>query len=81
MPALAAGSVLAVVVFAGLSGGSEGATSSNTSTFGSNPGAVDTGLTVPVSTLAPVVIATDPAVVKSQLSQSLSQGMYGEEGT
>ena len=78
MPALAAGSVLAVVVFASLSGGSEGATS-NTSPFGSNPGAVDTGLTVPVSTLSPVVIATDPAVVKSQLSQPLSQGMYGEE--
>jgi len=78
MPALAAGSVLAVVVFAGFSGGSDGATS-DSNPYGENPGAVDTGLTVPVSTLEAVVIATDPALVKSQLTQPLSQGMFGEQ--
>ena len=81
MPALAAGSVLAVVVFAGFSGGSDGATSDGTSPYGENQGAVDTGLTVPVSTLEPVVIATDPAVVKTQLTQPLTQGMSGDQVT
>ena len=77
MPALAAGSVLAVVVFAGFSGGSD--ETSGASPYGENPGAVDTGLTVPVSTLSPVVIATDPALVKTQLTQPISQGMSGEQ--
>ncbi|MDO8362609.1 MAG: peptidoglycan-binding domain-containing protein, partial [Actinomycetota bacterium] len=78
MPAIAAGAVLAVVVFVGFSGGDDAAPAAS-NPLGENPGAVDTGLTVPLSTLVPVVIATDPGMVKTQLSQPLSKGMFGDE--
>lgn len=77
-PAVAAGAVLAVVVFVGLSGSGDGG-GTTTDSFGENPGAVDTGLTVPDSTLVPVVIGTDPGVTKTQLAQPLSSGMFGDD--
>ncbi|MEZ5270777.1 MAG: L,D-transpeptidase family protein [Ilumatobacteraceae bacterium] len=70
--------VLGVVVFAGFSGKDDAATSAET--IGSNPGAIDDSLlTVPATTLAPVVIGSDPTIVKTQLSQTLSKGMWGDE--
>ena len=61
-----------------------GMTSTSTSTSTSttlrdNPGEVDPSLTVPPSTQPQVVIPTDPAVVKTQLSQPLSHKMQGDE--
>lgn len=76
MPAIAAAGVLGVVVFIGFSGGDDG---SDASAPGTNPGAIDASLTVPASTAAPVVVVTDPAVQKSQLSQTLRRGMFGDE--
>jgi hypothetical protein len=76
MPAIAAAGVLGVVVFAGFSGGDD---PSNAGSPGENPGAVDSSLTVPVSSEPPVVVVTDPAQQKSQLSQTLRKGTYGDE--
>jgi hypothetical protein len=74
LPAIAAAAVLGVVVIAGVSkGGSSGAP-------GNNPGAVDPkGLTVPSSTQPAVVIDTDPAIPKTQLTQTLRIGSAGEQ--
>jgi hypothetical protein len=75
LPAIAAAGVLGIAVFAGFSGGDE----SPDVVAGENPGAVDDSLlTIPASTLTPVVVNTDPAVVKTQLDRALSKGMYGE---
>ncbi len=80
MPVIAAAGLLGAVVFVGFSGGDDEASGSPT---GSDQLTVATAdgslLTVPGVTLAPVVIATDPAKVKSQLTQSLSRGMYGDQ--
>ena len=80
MPVIAAAGLLGAVVFVGFSGGDDkaagSATGSDQSTVLSDDGSL---LTVPGSTLAPVVIATDPGKVKSQLTSSLSKGMYGDE--
>ena len=78
-PALAAAAVLAVVVFVGFSGSDDEQASGGNATDG---GIVDdSSLTVPGSTLVPVVIGTDPATVKTQLSSPLSKGMFGDEVT
>ncbi len=81
MPAIAAGGVLAAVLFVGFSGGDEKQASG--SSPGTNPGAVNgvdgSALTVPGSTLVPVLIATDPATVKTQLGKSLSKGTFGDD--
>ncbi len=82
MPAIAAGGVLAAVVFVGFSGGDDqqaNGIAAGTSTSG--VGVDGSTLTVPGSTLVPVVIGTDPATVKTQLTGSLSKGSYGEEVT
>ena len=86
--------MLAAVVFAGSTtgGSSQGAdptlgstttgntTSTSTSTtLRDNPGDVDSSLTVPPSTQPQVVIPTDPAIVKTQLSRSLSYKDKGDE--
>jgi hypothetical protein len=76
MPAIAAAGVLGVVVFAGFSGGDD---ASNASSPGTNPGAIDASLTAPTSTVAQVVVVTDPAQQKSQLTQTLRRGMYGDD--
>ena len=77
MPAIAAAGVLAVVVFVGFSGNDDETAAG--SVPGNNPGAADTGLTVPVSTSPQVVIPTDPAIPKTTLSDSLFKGTFGEE--
>ena len=80
MPAIAAAAVLGVVVFMGFSGGSSGSTAPADSPSGSNPGEVDgTALTVPATTLPPVVINTDPAIQKTSLASSLRKGSYGDD--
>lgn len=80
MPAIAAGAVLVVVVFIGFSGGDDSQVSGGSSDSTSATVGVDgSALTVPGSTLAPVVIATDPAAVKTQLTSSLHKGSYGDE--
>lgn len=79
LPAAAAAGVLALVVLAGVSGRGDSSSPSG----GTEPasGVVDTGLTVPQSTLAPVVIVTDPGQVKTQLGQTLSKGMVNSDVT
>jgi len=80
MPVIAAAGVLGAVVFVGFSGGNDEASGISGGTDQSIALATDgSALTVPGSTLAPVVIATDPATVKTQLTSSLSKGMYGAE--
>ncbi|NMD23947.1 MAG: murein L,D-transpeptidase [Actinobacteria bacterium] len=79
MPVIAAGAVLAVVVFVGFSGDDQQAAGSPTTASGSVVAADGSALTVPGSTLPPLVIVTDPAAVKSQLTSSLSKGMYGDD--
>lgn len=75
MPAIAAGLVLTVVVFAGFSGSDPSVTGAPP---GTNPGEV-TGLTVPGQTTPQVVVNTDPALPKTTLSQTLRKGMFGDE--
>jgi hypothetical protein len=81
MPALAAGAVLVVVVFIGFSGGDDkkASGSSTDATAQTIVGPDGSMLTVPGSTLPPVVIATDPAQAKTQLTKSLGKGAYGDE--
>jgi len=75
MPAIAAAGVLSVVVFAGFFGGDDPSDAA-----GENPGSVDmSGLTVPSSTTPQVVLATDPNLQKTPLSQTLRKGMFGDE--
>ena len=74
-PALAAAGVLAIVVFIGFSGGGgkgdAGPVDAVTTVSGTVP---TTGSTVPQ-----VVVNPDPAVQKTQLSQTLGKGMFGDE--
>ena len=74
-PALAAAGVLLIVAFVGFSGGggSTGADPADavTTISGTVP---TTGTTVPQ-----VVVNPDPAVQKTQLSQTLGKGMFGDE--
>ncbi len=80
MPVVAAAGVLGAVVFVGFSGGNDEASGISGGTEQSAVFAVDGSvLTVPGSTLLPVLIGTDPATVKTQLTSSLSKGMYGDE--
>jgi hypothetical protein len=81
LPAIAAAAVLGLVVLAGVSGrgGSEAPGAAPATTPGVSLDPSDTGMTVPPSTLDPVVIATDPAVTKTQLTQALGPGMVGDE--
>lgn len=93
-PVLAAGAMLAAVVFAGSrSGGSAadatttvGFTTTSTPTFidttsstlRENPGEVQS-LTVPPSTQPQVVIPTDPAIVKTQLAAPIKYKSKGDD--
>ena len=90
-PVLAAAGILAAVVFAGSTSGgkstgvattfesttSDGTTTS--STIRENPGEVDSSLTVPPSTQPQIVIPTNPAIIKTQLSQPLKYKSKGDE--
>ncbi len=66
---MAAAGVLAVVVFVGFSGGDNKQASGGT--VDPNAGAVNESLTVPSSVGPQIVIATDPAIVKTQLNAEL----------
>jgi lipoprotein-anchoring transpeptidase ErfK/SrfK len=80
MPVIAAAGVLGAVIFVGFSGGDDKAAGSSTDSSQTTVLAADgSALTVPGATLAPVVIATDPAKVKTTLASPLSRGMYGED--
>ena len=74
-PAIAAAGVLAVVVFAGFSGGD----SPTTDATGNSQGSVEGSLTVPTSTTPQVVVVTDPAIEKTTLGQTLRRGNVGEQ--
>ena len=75
MPVVAGAGVLAVVIFAGISGHG-GATSANSVQTTAAAGAV----TVPgVITAAPIVVNTDPALVKSNLAHGLGKGNAGDD--
>jgi hypothetical protein len=78
MPVIAAGGVLAVVVFAGIGGGSGGGASA--SVPGPNPGSVGGPVaTVPKNTKPPVVTAPDPQIVKTHLTRDLRVGYSGPD--
>ena len=80
MPVIAAAGVLGAVVFVGFSGGDDEAAGNSQGSDQSIVLAADgSALTVPGATLAPVVIETDPATVKTQLASPLSKGMFGDE--
>ena len=75
LPAIAAVGVLGIVVFIGMSGGD----GDSSAAPGANPGAVDvSALTVP-STTAPAGVVGSADVAKTQLSQPLKKGSFGEE--
>ncbi len=73
--------MLGAVVVAGVSGGNDanGAGSESTSSTLGGQVSGGTDLTVPESTLAPVVVATDPGVVKTDLTQTLGFGNAGKQ--
>ena len=73
------GAVLWREFLIGFSGDDQQAASSPTTASGPVVAADGSALTVPGSTLPPLVIVTDPAAVKSQLTSSLSKGMYGDD--
>jgi peptidoglycan hydrolase-like protein with peptidoglycan-binding domain len=75
MPVVAGAGVLAVVIFAGISGHG-GATSANSVQTTAVAGAVTSASVI---TAAPIVVNTDPAVVKTSLTHSLGKGNAGED--
>jgi peptidoglycan hydrolase-like protein with peptidoglycan-binding domain len=77
MPAIAGAGVLAVVIAAGLSG-SGGATGvESVPSTPSSPAVVSAG---PITTL-PIVVASDPAIVKTNFSHTIGKGMVGDDVT
>ena len=77
LPAVAAVAVLVVVAIAGLGGGGGGGSSGPPL---SDLGAIDDpNITAPASTIDPIVIATDPAVVKTPLTSTIRVGSSGPE--
>ena len=75
MPIVAGAGVLAVVIFAGISGHS-GTTSANTVATTAAGAAVTTPALI---TAAPIVVNTDPAIVKTNLSHSVGKGNAGDD--
>lgn len=76
LPVVAAGSVLGVVVLAGVSGGGGGGSADVTTSVGSVV-AVDT---LPVVTQPAVVVdSTDAPIVKSSLAGTITVGSYGDD--
>ena len=91
-PVAAAATMLAAVVFVGSRGDGSSADETTTvgftttsmidttsSTLRENPGEVDSSLTVPPSTQPQVVIPTNPAIIKTQLSKPLKYKSKGDE--
>ncbi len=82
MPALAAAGVLGLVVIAGMSGRDGASGTADGAPSGSDFGVVDdTGLTVPPSTVEQIAVVTDPAIVKTQLAQTIGKGMVNSDVT
>jgi hypothetical protein len=89
MPAIAAAGVLGAVILAGVSGKGEGgpadSIAAGSSVAASAAGTTElgdvseTGLTVPQNTVDPLVVVTDPAAVKTNLSQPVSKGNFGDD--
>jgi hypothetical protein len=79
LPAIAASAVLVVVLVAGVSGRSKGSDASTTSDSLTPSAGAIAGLTVPSTTAPEVVVQTDPAVPKSQLTSTLRKGSAGSE--
>ena len=75
MPVVAGAGVLAVVIIAGISGRGD-ATSTDT-VPGTGAGSV--AATSVAITALPIVVNTDPAIVKTNLSQSIGKGNAGED--
>ena len=75
MPVVAGAGVLAVVIFAGISG-SGGATSADTGSDDGSRGGRDIR---PVITAAPIVVNTDPAIVKTNLTHTIGKGNAGDD--
>ena len=73
MPAIAGAGVLAVVIIAGISGRG-GATGANSTVPTTVAAAASTSAAI---TALPIVVNTDPAIVKTTLAQSISKGNAG----
>ena len=81
MPAIAAVSVLAIVVGIAVSGGGDGKDPANAGPVISSPqnlANTETSLTIPQVTVAPVVIESVP-IVKTDLKGSVSKGSFGDD--
>ena len=74
MPIVAGAGVLAVVIFAGISG--HGGTTSADPVQTTAAGAVTTSAVI---TAAPIVVNTDPAIVKTNLTHSVAKGNAGDD--
>jgi peptidoglycan hydrolase-like protein with peptidoglycan-binding domain len=75
MPAVAGVGVLAVVIIAGVSG-SGGSSSAETSPPTAAPGIV---LPSAAITDAPIVVATDPAIIKTNLTETIGKGVASDD--
>jgi hypothetical protein len=79
LPVVAAGSVLGVVVLAGVSGGGGGGSADVTTSVGSVV-AVDTLPMTPPVTQDPVVVdSTDAPIAKSSLAGTVTMGSFGDD--
>jgi hypothetical protein len=79
LPVVAAGSVLGVVVLAGVSGGGGGGSADVTTSVGSVV-AVDTIPTTPLVTQQPVVVeSTVSPIVKTSLAGTITIGSFGDD--
>jgi peptidoglycan hydrolase-like protein with peptidoglycan-binding domain len=77
MPAVAGAGVLAVVIVAGLSG-SGGATSADTVPTTVVSAGAETSAAI---TTLPIVVNTDPAIVKTSIAQAIAKGNAGDDVT
>jgi peptidoglycan hydrolase-like protein with peptidoglycan-binding domain len=75
MPAIAGAGVLVVVIIAGISG-SGGASSADTVPSTSAAAAVATSVGI---TTLPIVVNTDPAIVKTAIAQTIGKGNAGDD--
>lgn len=76
VPAIASAGVLGIVVLAGVSGAGGGESGSGASTS-----AVTSTLVTASSTTAPIVVATEPASQKTQLSGTIAKGSVSDDVT
>jgi peptidoglycan hydrolase-like protein with peptidoglycan-binding domain len=77
MPAVAGAGVLAVVIIAGISG-SGGASSADTVPTTASAAVASTSADI---TTLPIVVNTDPAIVKTNLAQAIAKGNAGDDVT